>query len=124
MKTHKQIANEFCEQIRDIPEVNEVLLYGSVLKGEETKNSDIDLAVIFANEARYFQTDQITGLPIQSLDRIKDISQKLQKEYGIKIDLNPIWEDEFEKGVWLSGTGKYPEKDLLNEVGKSIYNSF
>jgi predicted nucleotidyltransferase len=41
----KQIAEEFSKSL-DYPEIKEIILFGSVARGEDTEDSDIDLLII------------------------------------------------------------------------------
>ena len=41
----KQIAIEFSKSL-DYPEIKEIILFGSVARGEDTEDSDIDLLII------------------------------------------------------------------------------
>jgi len=42
----KRIAEEFSNSL-DYPEIEEIILFGSVARGEDRNNSDIDILIIF-----------------------------------------------------------------------------
>ncbi len=48
-----EVAKKFAEDVgRKFPEVSSVILYGSVARGEDTEDSDIDLLVLTRKRAK------------------------------------------------------------------------
>ncbi|MBR9702092.1 nucleotidyltransferase domain-containing protein [Candidatus Pacearchaeota archaeon] len=121
MSLHRKIALEACDEIKKLPEVIKILLFGTVSIAKEREDSDIDLAVIFGDEYRLFLTDCFEGLPLYGMEEIKKIRKRLAEKSGIKIDITPLYESEFNRGIKLKGT-KYAYEDILNEVGKVLYD--
>jgi predicted nucleotidyltransferase len=52
-----QIATDFAQKVRSLHPVKNIYLYGSNVKGEAHKNSDIDIAVVVENidDDEYFK---------------------------------------------------------------------
>ncbi|KZX10286.1 nucleotidyltransferase domain-containing protein [Methanobrevibacter curvatus] len=46
----KQLAIDFAESLKH-PEIEKIILYGSVARGEDSKYSDIDILIITNNES-------------------------------------------------------------------------
>lgn len=122
MATHQDIAKLAVSEISAIGGINKIILYGSVSRGTEKENSDIDLAIIFDQHLRMFPITFFEGLPEKTMETIQKIVAKLEEKYHIPIEINPLWEDRFNAGIYLEGN-KYPYKDKLNDVGKIVYQS-
>jgi len=121
MTTHREIANEACRELKQVPGISKIVLYGSVARGEEKLDSDIDLAIIFEDWEKGFPLD-LEGHPIKEMPIINQITRRIGRKYGIHIETNPGYSDDFEKGrIILEGT-KYDRTDKLHEVGEVIYD--
>lgn len=62
-----------------------VLLYGSVVRGEATADSDIDVLVILKEKV----------LPVQEIRRMADIRLQFLLEFGELVSIMPISYEEF-----------------------------
>lgn len=78
----KQIAINFSNSL-DYPEIEEIILFGSVARGEDTKYSDIDLRIISSKK-------QITKNKI--MEKVADTLLEL----GVYISVKVISKKEFE----------------------------
>lgn len=53
MKSNLALAINFAEQIKKIKHILQIIVFGSVARGEDTRESDIDIAVIYDSEDRF-----------------------------------------------------------------------
>ena len=77
----KQIAEEFSKSL-DYPEIKEIILFGSVARGEDTEDSDIDLLII--SDKKRETKDKL----------MKKVSNALF-EFGIYISVKVISKEEY-----------------------------
>ena len=77
----KQIAEEFSKSL-DYPEIKEIILFGSVARGEDTEDSDIDLLII--SDKKRETKDKL----------MKKVSNALF-EFGIYISAKVISKEEY-----------------------------
>lgn len=91
-------AVEFAEKIKKFPEVLQVILFGSVARGEEHRDSDIDIAVIYSNKNEKvmseiigfaFEDIQLTHLDINELSKESEVTGALAGE-GLILYGRPI----------------------------------
>ncbi len=77
-----------CEELNELCGVNakRVLLYGSYVRGEETAESDLDLAIILSGK-----------LTEDQHDRLMDISVEYELELGVTLSILTIDEKELEE---------------------------
>ena len=120
MISHRQIAQEACEKLSRMDGISKVLLFGSVARRDERKDSDIDIAIILDDTLRGFPLD-FEGLPPEVMERGSQIAEETYQKYGIKLDICPFWEDKYKKGIRLFGD-KYLGSDLLNSTGIVMYD--
>jgi len=66
-----------------------VILYGSWARGDATRDSDIDIAVVLAGEVS----------PTLEIDRTADIIFELNLKYGVLISVYPVAEAEYQNVV-------------------------
>ncbi len=118
---HRKAAMEAVSALSRLDEVARLVLYGSVLRGDYSSSSDIDIAVIISDELRGLPLD-MEGLPYGLLDKIKASLASVESKYGIPLHAPLYWSSEYEKGIALSGPKRNPG-NLLNEVGKVVYKS-
>lgn len=102
MKENLKIAIEFTEKIKDVKDILQIILFGSVALGEDTSRSDIDIAVIhnrkdkfdIMKEVNRFKNEKIqtTFLNINELYKETELIGALSGEglilYGRPIKLN------------------------------------
>lgn len=74
-------ASKYVKQLPVKMDVKKVFLFGSCAKGEETEDSDIDIAVIVGNMTNYFDT-QIELM-------------RLRRNIDLRIEPHPIEESDF-----------------------------
>ena len=65
----------------------DLILYGSYARGDEHKESDIDLAIILDNEIS----------PFKEIERINDKIYDLDLKYNLVISIHPISKEKFYK---------------------------
>jgi len=91
-------AVEFAEKIKKFPEVLQVILFGSVARGEEHKDSDIDIAVVYSSKNEKvmseiigfaFEDIQLTHLDIKELSKEPEVAGALAGE-GLVLYGRPI----------------------------------
>ena len=80
----KKILIEFKEKLIELygAKLKEVILYGSYARGEETEDSDIDLAIVLKGDIR----------PFEEIDRMTNIAGDIDLKYNILLSLHPISE--------------------------------
>jgi len=121
MTNHQQVARIACEELSEVDGISKLLLFGSVARGQEEKDSDIDIAIIFDNFFQGLPLD-LEGFPQREIQRVKQISSGLSQKYDIKIDICPFWESQYERGIKLCGL-KHNRQDSLNETGMLMYEA-
>lgn len=91
-------AVEFAEKIKKFPEVLQVILFGSVARGDEHKDSDIDIAVVYSNKNEKVMSEiigfasediQLTHLSIKDLPKESEVTGALAGE-GLILYGRPI----------------------------------
>jgi len=96
---HRKLAEEGIRKLKRFPEVEKLILYGSVARGDYRPSSDIDIAFICFDIFRDLPLDLI-GFPIGLSERIDPI----------------YWNSELEEGIELF-SGKKSPPDYLDKVG-------
>jgi len=117
---HKVLVNRAVEILHTFPEIDKLVLYGSVARGDYRRDSDIDIAVVCDDFWRCFPAD-LEGFPAGLRARIENALKELQESSGIKCHVPLYWTSEFERGIEL--TSNRPGKDILNKVGILLYDS-
>ncbi|KJS82382.1 MAG: nucleotidyltransferase [Peptococcaceae bacterium BICA1-8] len=84
IETIKLIARQFAELVKSQMNIKSVYLYGSVVKGANTEDSDIDIAVI---------GDDFTDDPIADTFKLMKIRRKIDN----RIEPHPFKSSEFDK---------------------------
>ncbi len=83
----KNILTEFKAEIKSIygKKLKKVILYGSWARGEATKESDIDLVVIFKDKI----------IPGKEIDRMNDIITDINLKYDTLISVYPVSDKDY-----------------------------
>jgi predicted nucleotidyltransferase len=83
----KQAIKEFVERAQALygERLRQVLVYGSWARNEATEESDIDLAVVLADDVR----------PGREIDRMLDIITDINLEYGVLLSVYPVSEENY-----------------------------
>jgi predicted nucleotidyltransferase len=101
MKSKLKIAREFAKSMK-YPEIRDVILFGSVAKGKETENSDIDILIACEGDrfkllhkvmndvveflSRYGEYISVKVLSVDDIERLKNTYFiSIIKKEGIKI---------------------------------------
>ena len=84
-----------------LPSVKKIILYGSVAKGEEKSDSDIDVCVLVASQQ---VKDKIEIVVDQAAIKCLDL-------FGNRLEVNVLTEKEYEK---------LKNKELMNAIGQGI----
>lgn len=91
-------AVEFAEKIKKFPDVLQIILFGSVARGEEHRDSDIDIAVVYSNKNEKVMSEiiglssediQLTHLSIKDLPKEAEVAGALAGE-GLILHGRPI----------------------------------
>lgn len=72
----KAITNVYKDRLRKL------LLFGSWARGENTKDSDIDIAIVLEGDV----------LPGKEIDRITDVVYEINLKYNVLISIYPVSE--------------------------------
>lgn len=83
-ETIELIAKKFAELVKSEMNIKNVYLYGSVVKGSNTEDSDIDIAVI---------GDDFIGDPVEDTFKLMKIRRKVDN----RIEPHPFKSSEFDK---------------------------
>ena len=118
---HEEISSKAIDILKNLEEVDKIILYGSVLRGDYNKNSDIDLAFICDDFYRNFPLD-IEGNPNGLRQKIDDSLKEIQEKHNIKIQVPIYWNQDFEKRIALL-SARNNQINYLNDIGKIVYNS-
>jgi predicted nucleotidyltransferase len=88
MDEYKSALTEVKKILKDLykEKLKKIILYGSYARGEQNKDSDIDLAIILK--------DNIS--PFKEIDRIIDKIYDIELKYKLLISVHPISEKKFE----------------------------
>ncbi len=78
------ILREYTRQISEAVDVDSMYVFGSTVKNKQTKNSDVDIALVLKGDI-----DSI------SKTKIRSISERVQKRFGKCIDEHIFRKDEF-----------------------------
>jgi len=80
------ILREYIRQLSDAVEVDSIYVFGSTVKHNDSKNSDLDIALIFKSDP---DTD--------SLMKIREITKKVETRFKRDIDEHIFKEEDFAK---------------------------
>ena len=81
------ILSEFKQGLIEIygNQLVDVLLYGSYARGEQRKDSDIDIAVILKGKIDHFK----------EIDKITEFSYDISLKYSILLSVHPISKNDY-----------------------------
>ena len=98
---HREIAEAFARDVRKLLGDNlvEIILFGSVARGEQSEESDVDILVVVRNN------------PWKAQKKLADLVVDYLLEYGIYVSPKAISLEEFEfmKGV---DSAKYGQAEI------------
>ncbi|HIH38377.1 TPA: hypothetical protein HA245_05545 [Candidatus Woesearchaeota archaeon] len=80
MKEHIKIAAEFALSIQHIEGIRQIILFGSVSRGEDTRTSDIDIAITFHGVEKMQLSSQLNKLKPESIQLTLIPLNKLHEE--------------------------------------------
>lgn len=102
MKENLEIAVEFAKQVKKLKGVLQIILFGSVSRGEDTPRSDIDIAVVFdgidkfelSKEINKYKHEkiQLTLIGLKDLPKETELTGALSGE-GLLLYGRPIYID-------------------------------
>ena len=101
----KQILKELYQD-----QLKEIILYGSYARGEQKKDSDIDLAIVLKGDVR----------PFKEIDRIIDKIYDLELKHNLLISVHPISEKKFKDEKVMITIGTDPEFLLMDKYGDIV----
>ena len=89
MDNLKEILLEVKKKLTEIykDQLKKVILYGSYARGDQRKDSDIDLAIILEGDIS----------PFEEIDRIVDKIYDIELEHNLLFSIHPISEEKFEE---------------------------
>src|SRR3989339_188357 len=87
MKEHIKIAAEFALSIQHIEGIRQIILFGSVSRGEDTRTSDIDIAITFHGVEKMQLSSQLNKLKPESIQLTLIPLNKLHEQTE-KVKLN------------------------------------
>ena len=84
---HGRAAATFFDRVREeVPDVDEAYLFGSVARGVEATDSDVDVLAVVSDEANFAEVD----------DRLLELAYDVQVEYGVQVEVHSVRAAEFE----------------------------
>lgn len=85
---HREVAAAFLQRVRNRLDdaVADLYLFGSVASDAATGDSDVDVLAVVADDADYAAVD----------DRLLDLAYGVQLEYGVRVEVHSIREEEFD----------------------------
>jgi len=83
-----EILKEFKSNLKNLyrDKLSKVILYGSYARGEQTEDSDVDIAIVLKGVFRSFE----------EIDRMTAIAGSIDLKYNILLSLHPISEEDYE----------------------------
>ena len=118
---HEVLLKKGVEILKGFCEVDKIILYGSVDRGNYRSDSDIDLAVICDDLWRELPLDLEGTLP-ELRQKINEKLSSLENPEGIRFHVLIYWNSDFERGIELSSGRKFPP-DRLDRVGSVVYSA-
>ncbi|GEM_PF-4594532 len=118
---HREVAQKAIEILRSFPEAKELILYGSVMRGDFRPDSDIDLAFVIEEGYRMLLLDN-EGMPLGLSSRVRTSLRDLETSSGIEIQIPFYWASEFDGGIKFPQREKLPCGNSLNDTGKIVYS--
>jgi predicted nucleotidyltransferase len=72
----KQLAIDFAKSLNH-PEIEKIILFGSVARGEDIKHSDIDILILTTDKTKKIKKDVYSKASDILLETMEDISVKI-----------------------------------------------
>lgn len=90
MKSEIIKLNKIFKKYLSIKEINDIIIFGSIMKGKESPN-DIDILIIFNKKIN------------------KKIEQEIRRELNNRYEINSITKEELDKDIYKAKEGLYLE---------------
>jgi len=113
---HKRLLENAVKELSKVEGITKIILFGSVLREDYREDSDIDLALICEDFYHNLPLD-FEGFPFGFKEKITKSLEGIEKDSTIIFDFGIYWNSEYERGIFLYGSGRNPHR--LN--GKIIY---
>jgi predicted nucleotidyltransferase len=83
-----EILKEFKTNLKKLygDKLSKIILYGSYSRGEQTEDSDVDLAIVLKGDIR----------PFREIDKMTAIVGEIDLKYNILLSLHPVSEKDYE----------------------------
>jgi len=83
-----EILEEFKTNLKKLygDQLSKIILYGSYSRGEQTEDSDVDLAIVLKGNIRSFK----------EIDKMTAIAGEIDLKYNILLSLHPVSEKDYE----------------------------
>jgi len=83
----EQILKKFKEEAKELysKRLKKIILYGSCARGQATRDSDIDLAIVL-------EGDVVAG---EEIDRLIDVITDINLSYGVLLSVYPVSEGDY-----------------------------
>jgi len=95
----KQLAIDFAKSLNH-PEIEKIILFGSVARGDDTKDSDIDILILTTDKTKKIKKDVYSKASDILLETMEDISIKINKlEHYKKYKDMPFYSNIRKEGV-------------------------
>jgi len=82
-----EILEEFKTNLKKLygEKFSKIILYGSYARGEQTEDSDVDLAIVLKGDIR----------PFNEIDKMTAIAGEIDLKYNILLSLHPVSEKDY-----------------------------
>ena len=97
MKENLIIAIDFAEKVKKINGVLQIVLFGSVSRGEDTLRSDVDIAVIFDGIGREELAKEIDKAMKPDYTTKTEFIREAIREKVIKLEKQELMEESLQK---------------------------
>ena len=83
-----EILEEFKTNLKKLygDKLSKIILYGSYARGEQTEDSNVDLAIVLKGDIR----------PFKEIDRMTAIAGDFDLKYNILLSLHPVSEKDYD----------------------------
>ena len=99
MLDRKQLAIDFAKSL-NYPEIKKIILFGSVARGDDKKNSDIDILILTTEKTKKIKKDVYSKASDILLKTMEDISVKISTvEHYQKYKEMPFYSNIRKEGV-------------------------
>jgi predicted nucleotidyltransferase len=115
---HKRLAQQAIDILKNLDEVDKLVLYGSVHRGDYRPDSDIDIAFICSDIWKGLPLD-LEGIPARLRQKIDNSLKPLQEGAEVKFHIPVYWNSEFKEGIRLPSEKNL--SNMLHQVGEVVY---